>query len=76
MGADVILDGGYGGFCPTNHMYFLNTNYLFLKAHSKQNFVVINGDRQAVNQNAIVKIIGWTGNMTMSNAFLQGVLKD
>lgn len=76
MGADVILDGGYGGFCPTNHMYFLNTNYLFLKAHSKQNFVVINGDRQAVNQNAIVKLIGWTGNMTMSNAFLQGVLKD
>lgn len=76
MGTDVILDGGYGGFCPTSHMYFLNTNYLFLKIHKDRNFVVLNGDRQAVNQDAIVKILGFAGNMTMSNAFLQGVLKD
>jgi hypothetical protein len=28
----------------------------------------------AINQDAIYKIIGWAGNMTMSNASLQGVL--
>jgi hypothetical protein len=75
MNSDVVLDGGYGGSCPSNHMYFLNTKYLFLKTHSKRNFVAIDGDRRAVNQDALVKLIGWAGNMTMSNAFLQGVLK-
>ena len=75
MGTDVVLDGGYGGGCPANHMYFLNTKYIFFKTHRKRNFVVLNGDRQAVNQDAMVKIIGHAGNMTISNAFLQGVLK-
>ena len=28
----------------------------------------------AINQDALYKIIGWAGNMTMSNAALQGVL--
>jgi hypothetical protein len=35
---------------------------------------VIGGDRTAVNQDALYRIIGWAGNMTMSNAALQGVL--
>lgn len=26
MGSDVVLDGGHGGNCPANHMYFLNAN--------------------------------------------------
>ena len=30
--------------------------------------------RMAVNQDAIVKLIGWAGNMTISNRRLQGVL--
>jgi hypothetical protein len=75
MNSDVVLDGGYGGAMPANHMYFLNTKYIFLKTHSKRNFVPLDGDRRAVNQDALVKLIGWAGNMTMSNAFLQGVLK-
>ena len=31
-------------------------------------------DRFSVNQDAMVKLMGWAGNMTLSNAFLQGVL--
>jgi hypothetical protein len=31
-------------------------------------------DRVPVNQDAIVKMMLWAGNMTLSNAFLQGVL--
>lgn len=84
MGADVVLDGGlYTGGDSVNaswsgasasHMYFLNTNYIFLRPHSRRNFVPIGGERQAVNQDAIVKLIGWAGNLTCSNCALQGVL--
>ena len=75
-GADVIFDGGQGGACPAGHMYFLNTDYLYLRPHRDRNMKVIGGDRMAVNQDALYKIIGWAGNLTMSNASLQGVLVD
>lgn len=76
-GADVIYDGGMGGFCPEKHMYFLNTEYLKLRPHKERDFRLI-GDRNrvAINQDAIYAIIGWAGNLTMSNAQLQGVLVD
>lgn len=76
-GADVIYDGGIGGACPSKHMYFLNTEYLKLRPHRERNFKLI-GDRErvAINQDAIYRIIGWAGNLTMSNAQLQGVLID
>ena len=76
MDADVVLDGGFGGAAPANHMYFLNTDYLFYRPHRERDMVPLNPDRYATNQDAVVKLIGWAGNMTMSNAFLQGVLKD
>lgn len=84
MAADVVLDGGVytGGDsvgswtgATSNHMWFLDTKYCFLRPHKDRNFVPIGGERQAVNQDAIVKLIGWAGNFTMSNSFLQGVLK-
>ena len=73
-GCDVIYDGGQGGYCPDNHMYFLNTDYLYLRPHKDRNMKVIGGDRLSINQDAMYRIIGWAGNMTMSNAALQGVL--
>lgn len=73
-GADVVFDGGQGGACPEGHMYFLNTEYLYLRPHKDRNMKVIGGDRLAVNQDALYRIIGWAGNLTMSNAALQGVL--
>ena len=75
-GADVIYDGGNGGHCPAKHMYFLNTDYIYLRSHKDRNMKVIGGERMAVNQDALYKIIGWAGNMTMSNAAVQGVLID
>lgn len=74
-GADVIYDGGIGGYCPAGHMYFLNTDYIKLRPHKDRDFRLI-GDRNrvAINQDAVYAIIGWAGNMTMSNAQLQGVL--
>lgn len=73
-GADLVCDGGQGGHCPDNKIYFLNTDYLYLRPHKERDMKVIGGERMAVNQDAIYKIIGWAGNMTMSNAALQGVL--
>ena len=73
---DVVLDGGYGGNAPTNHMYFLNSDYIHFRPHSDRNFSPLDPDRFSVNQDAMVKLIGWAGNMTVSNARLQGVLKD
>lgn len=75
MSADVILDGGIGS--PTylasnssaytgnaNNGYFINTDFMYFRPHRDRNFVPIGGERQAVNQDAIVKLIGWAGNLT------------
>ena len=76
LNCDVFLDGGIGGQLATDRMYFLNTKYIFLRPHRDRNFVPIGGDRQSVNQDAIVKLIGWAGNLTCSGAQFNGVLDD
>jgi len=72
--ADVVLGGGYGAQETATYMYLLNTNYIFMRPHKERNFVPIGGERQAINQDAIVKLYGWAGNLTTSNSFLQGLL--
>ena len=73
MGADVIFNGGIGGGCPANHMYFLNTDYLYWQPHRDVNMVPL--DRvNSINQDATVQLIIWMGNLTISNAELQGVI--
>jgi hypothetical protein len=75
MDADVVLDGGIGGFCPEKTAFFLNTKYLFYRPHSQRNCVAINpGKRYAINQDAEVQLIGWAGNMAMSGRKFQGRL--
>ncbi len=76
MTADVVLDGGFGGASPANHMYFTNTDYLYYRPSRERNMEVQDGDRVPINQDAIVKMVLFAGNMTCSNRFLQGVLKD
>lgn len=72
--ADVVFDGGIGGNMPSKTMYFINTSYLRLRPHARRNFVPMGGDRQSVNQDAVVRLIGWAGNITCSGAQYQGVL--
>lgn len=77
MGADVVFDGGVGGFCPTNHMYFLNTKYLRLRPHANQNMEPLaGGTRVPVQQDAEIRITGWAGNMTARGLQYQGLIKD
>jgi len=71
---DVILDGGKGGQIPANTMYGINSQYLYCRPSSERNFDVIGGDRANVNQDAIIRLYGWAGNMTVSNRSLQAVI--
>jgi hypothetical protein len=84
MDADVVLDGFAAGAaggagsasatgCPAQHMYFLNTEYIHLRPHVSRNWVPLE-TVQSINQDATVRLMVWAGNMTLSNAFLQGVL--
>jgi len=73
--ADVVFDGGLNGNCPTNRAYFLNTNYIHWRPHKDRNFTELSPDRYAVNQDAMVKLIGVAGNMTSGNLSLQGVMQ-
>lgn len=79
----VVLDGGFQGYssdvvpvggAPAGYMYFLNTKYLHYRPHRDRNFVPLNPDRYSINQDAVVKLMAWAGNMTISNRRLQGVL--
>lgn len=74
IAADVVMGGGIGGAATANHMWMLNTDYLFFRPHSQRNFTAIGGERQAVNQDAVTKLIGWMGNMTSSGPQFSGVL--
>lgn len=83
MSADVVLGGGISGAVSASqstsgatsaHMWALNTDYIFFRPHRDRNFVPIGGERQSVNQDAVVKLIGWAGNITMSGSQFHGVL--
>jgi hypothetical protein len=75
MGADVVLDGGIGGFATTKTMYFLNTKYIFLRPHASRDMVPLSPNRRyAINQDAEVQIMAWAGNLTCSGAQFQGRL--
>lgn len=83
MGADVVLDGfavgnagvasGAAAGCPANHMYMLNTEYIHYRPHVSRQWSPLENVR-SINQDATVKTVAWAGNMTLSNAFLQGVM--
>ena len=76
MNADVVLDGGIGGNIPAKTAYFLNTKYLFFRPHRERNFVPIGDERMSTNQDAIVRLIGWAGNMTASGLQFQGYMAE
>lgn len=63
-----------GSGAPAGSMYMLNSDYIHYRPHVDRNMVPLNPDRFAVNQDAMVKLIGWAGNVTCSNRFMQGLL--
>lgn len=69
--ADVIYDGDSG--IAASHMYFLNTDYIYLRPHATRNWVPMD-KKASVNQDAMIVPLTWAGNLTMSNAARQGVI--
>ncbi len=74
MNADVVFDGGLGGDAPSAHMYFLNCDFLSYRPHRQRDMKVLEPDRFATNQDAMVRLIAWAGNMTTSGRRYQGVI--
>ena len=80
-GVPVHLDGGqatgtaldWGGGISATRMYMLNTSYIYWSVHSATNMVPMD-EKMSLNQDATVVPLLWAGNLTMSNAGLQGVL--
>jgi hypothetical protein len=73
MDADVVLDGGIGGFVPASTMFSLNCDYIFYRPHSDRNMVSLSPNRRySTNQDAEVQILAWAGNLTSSGSRYQG----
>jgi hypothetical protein len=73
MDADVVLDGGIGGFVPASTMFSLNCDYIFYRPHSDRNMVSLSPNRRySTNQDAEVQILAWAGNLTTSGSRYQG----
>lgn len=71
--ADVFFDSSASGV-PSNHMYFLNTDFLELVAHQDANMEIM-PELRSVNQDALVIPILFQGNLVCSNRARQGVGK-
>ena len=71
---EVSGSGTAVGGAPASTGYFLNTNYIHWRPHSRRNMVPLDPDRFSMYQDAMVRLLGWAGNATISNAFLQATL--
>lgn len=67
--------GAVGG-APSGTMYFINSDYLYWRPHSRRNMVPLDPDRFSVNQDAMIRLIGWAGNMCASGMIFHGVLTN
>jgi len=72
--ADVVLGGGIGGNQTGTRMGFINSMFKHFRPQKDRVFVVFVCDRQAVNQDAIVRLIGWSGALTCSGAQFNATL--
>ena len=71
--APVVYEDSTG--IPSRHMYMLNTDYLHFRYAPKRLFKPLE-KVMSINQDAIVQLITFAGNLTASNCALQGVLKE
>ena len=77
MDADVVLDGGVGGFMTTKEAYFLNSKFIKYRPHASRDMVPLSpGKRYSVNQDAEVQILAWAGKLTASGLQYQGKMVE
>jgi len=70
QGANLVLDPK----CPTNRMYFINTNHLAFR-HQGSSLIVKEASQRPINQLAYVTLMYSYGNLTMDSSRVHGVLK-
>lgn len=75
MSADVVFDSNDNFSTTGERMYFLNTDYLKLVYHSEANWTPLD-ENHSTNQDAVVVLIIWQGQLCCSNRSLQGILID
>ncbi len=73
--ADVVFDDNSNFTTTGEKMYFVNTDYLYLKQHREAQWTP-DDPKMPTNQDAVVVPIYWMGNLCCSNRDLQGVLID
>ena len=61
------------GKIPSSWVTDCNSDYIHFRPHEDRNFVTLSR-KMAVNQDAVVIPLYFMGNLTMSNASLQGVI--
>jgi len=77
MDADVVLDGGIGGYCPSSTGFMLNTKFMKWRPHRDRNMVPLSPNRRyAINQDAEVQILAWAGALTCNGAQFQGRIQN
>ena len=62
-------------YCPKDRTYMLNTKYIKLVTHRRQNMSPVFGDRVPVDQNIQIRVWGSMLQMTCSARHMQGVIK-
>lgn len=75
MNADVVFDTNDNFSTTGERMYFLNSDYLDLVYHPDANWTPME-ERVSTNQDAVVVLIIWQGQLCCSNRSLQGILID
>jgi len=67
--AEIVLDGGIGSNMPSNTTFGLNTDSFRIRYNSGRNFdKLFDGDgMQPIDKDAIAQMIGWMGELTMTN---------
>lgn len=53
-----------------------NTKYLFFRPHRDRNFVPIGGERFSTNQDAVVRLMGFAGNLTANGLQFSGIITE
>lgn len=71
--AEVVYVAQLSGM-PNKTMYFIDPYCVALRPHKDRNFTTLNPDRHSVNQDAVVKLQAWAGNVTYLNMRKLGVL--
>ena len=72
MGIEVVMDGGIGGFAPSNQMFFLNREGLHWRPVKGRNFTIRPKAQVSIDQDVFAVVMLFAGAFTLSWSMGQG----